>query len=122
MRKQVLKANELEGLAEYSMSNRTLTLAARVEAHRRRAAEHLKSCPLCGAINATENFECFACRWAGQFDQDAETVQCGLDELISRCPELAEALTHPPKRALEPFTTLRIWLTGLFRPHLDILV
>lgn len=57
------------------------------------AAANLKRCPLCGAVNAHQNHECFACGWHGQFDRDPETVEEGLNLLIDRCPELANATT-----------------------------
>ncbi len=62
------------------------------------AAANLKRCPLCGAVNAHQNDECFACGWYGKFDRDPETVEEGLNLLIDRCPELANTTTfRPPK-------------------------
>jgi hypothetical protein len=73
------------------MSDRSLIGTGKQDLRKRLAAQNLKSCPLCGAINAAGNKECFVCRWAGEFDEDPEVVQIGLDTLIDRCPELAEA-------------------------------
>jgi|SRR5579862_1464552 len=73
------------------MSDRLMILNGKFEVRRRLAAQNLKSCPLCGAINATSNPECFVCRWSGRFEKDPEVVQIGLDDLIDRCPELAES-------------------------------
>ncbi|MCX7798956.1 MAG: hypothetical protein N2109_01275 [Fimbriimonadales bacterium] len=58
------------------------------------AAEHLKRCPLCGALNAIPNGECFVCRWHGAFDHDAERIERSLNELVERCPELASAMSR----------------------------
>jgi hypothetical protein len=70
----------------------------RLESQRKLAALSLKRCPLCGAINAMANDECFVCRWGGQFDRDAVAVDEGLGELLKKCPELVDAmLSEPPK-------------------------
>ena len=53
------------------------------------ALANLKRCPLCGAVNAHLNHECFACGWYGKFDHDPESVEEGLQMLMDRCPELA---------------------------------
>lgn len=53
------------------------------------AIANLKRCPLCGAVNAHLNHECFACGWYGKFDHDPESVEEGLQILMDRCPELA---------------------------------
>ena len=62
---------------------------------RKRAVKDLKRCPLCGAINAHENAECFVCAWRGNFTTDPESVEQGLDELFDRCPELFDAMFEP---------------------------
>jgi hypothetical protein len=85
----------------------------RLESQRKVAAESLKKCPLCGAINAVTNSECFACTWHGEFDHDPAHVEAGLGELLIRCPELAEAMIEmPPQKS--SFVN-RIWefLKGL---------
>ncbi len=65
------------------------------------AAANLKRCPLCGAVNAHLNEECFACSWHGEFDRDPATVEEGLSLLIDRCPELANATAFSsPKLSL----------------------
>ena len=65
-------------------------MALQPRPNRQFASANLKRCPLCGAVNANRNAECFACGWYGRFDSDAETVEEGLNLLIDRCPELAE--------------------------------
>lgn len=64
---------------------------------RKLATGHLKCCPLCDAVNATANGECFVCGWHGAFDHDSEHVEQGVMELIERCPELVDAMTVRPK-------------------------
>jgi len=75
---------------------------SRLELQRRHAADTLKRCPLCGAVNALGNTECFVCTWHGGFDHDQETVEEGLGELLIRCPELVKAMEDqaPPKPTL----------------------
>lgn len=85
------------------------------------AAEHLKRCPLCGALNAVPNRECFVCRWHGAFDHDAERIGRSLNELVERCPELASAMSRPrPNGDVKPslWQRLKRWL-GL---RLDLFV
>ena len=65
-------------------------MALQPRPNRQFTSANLKRCPLCGAVNANKNSECFACGWYGRFDCDAETVEEGLNLLIDRCPELAE--------------------------------
>ena len=91
-----------------------MLLNARFEARARRAANSLKSCPLCGAINSAENSECFVCRWSGAFNEDPLVVQLGLDALIERCPELAEAFMASQKR------TISSRFRRMFKRKLDI--
>lgn len=69
---------------------------ARIATHRKHAAEALKRCPLCGAINARTNGECYVCLWHGTFDHDPARVEAGLEELLVVCPELADALIETP--------------------------
>jgi hypothetical protein len=88
------------------------------EAQKRLAAANLKSCPLCGAINAAENKECFVCRWSGQFQQDPDVVQIGLDSLIDNCPELAEAMHADRPRGWLRKLALRF--RSMFRPRIDL--
>lgn len=72
---------------------------------RRSATANLKRCPLCSALNAEENDECFVCSWSGQFDHDEDMICEALDHLIQRCPELAEEFTPAP--ALSPWERFR---------------
>ena len=85
------------------------------QTRRRLAAANLKRCPLCGAVNAHQNEDCFACGWHGKFDRDPEIVEEGLNQLIDRCPELANAASFEPvKRSL--------WdrIRALFRRRVDL--
>jgi hypothetical protein len=69
------------------------------EGQLRAMAGTLKVCPLCGAINARTNRECFVCRWAGQFVFNPKRVEEGLEALLKSCPELADAINElPPPR------------------------
>lgn len=52
----------------------------------------IKACPVCSALNAKLNRECFVCSWTGRFDEDPEAIEQGLYDLIDRCPEIAEIL------------------------------
>lgn len=72
----------------------------RMDARRRIAAESLKRCPLCNAINSIHNEECFVCTWRGEFDHDPEHVDQGLGELLVQCPELADAILETPPSPL----------------------
>jgi hypothetical protein len=69
----------------------------RDEASRRLAAENLKVCPLCGAVNAHLNSECFVCRWHGDFSQDPDDVEDGVLDLLCQCPELIDAMVAEPE-------------------------
>jgi hypothetical protein len=80
----------------------------------------LKACPLCHAINAAVNKQCFSCSWGGDFDHDLETIQSGLDDLMNRCPELKLALNFNSRTKRRGFKS---WFVSLFRPsRLDIRV
>jgi len=63
------------------------------------AIANLKRCPLCGAVNAHLNHECFACGWYGKFDHDPESVEEGLQILMDRCPELANTAPIAARRS-----------------------
>ncbi len=67
------------------------------QSRRQFASTNLKRCPLCGAVNAHQNHECFACGWYGAFDRDPDTVEEGLNLLIDRCPELANTTNFSRK-------------------------
>ncbi|HWD41165.1 MAG TPA: hypothetical protein VG944_20115 [Fimbriimonas sp.] len=104
------------------MNNSISTFGGGREARARVAAQNLKCCPLCGAINASRNRECFSCRWSGQFDQSPNSVQLGLDSLIQSCPELAEALLTQPCRKMRWFDrALGLW-RRMLRRRVDIQV
>lgn len=89
------------------MANWQESRTLRLEAQRRRAAESLMRCPLCGAINAMTNEECFVCTWHGEFDHDPHRVEAGLDELLIQCPELMDAMMEPPAPAPTRFMRFR---------------
>lgn len=82
---------------------------------RRLAIANLKRCPLCGAVNAQQNDSCFACGWHGLFDKDPEIVEEGLNQLIDRCPELANAANLEPQKQ-----NFWQWLRSLFHRRLDL--
>ena len=92
------------------MSNGQESRTHRMEAQRKRAAEALKRCPLCDAINAMSNEECFVCTWRGTFDHDPVNVEAGLGELLERCPELADAMMSPATEPIESAPVAR-WRT-----------
>jgi hypothetical protein len=94
----------------------------RMEAQRRLAADSLKCCPLCGAVNAMTNEECFVCRWHGEFDHDPYRVEEGLGELLMQCPELVDAMMDVTPPRLNRMERLRAWFRGLFRRRVDLRV
>lgn len=93
----------------------------RIDGRRKFAAENLKRCPLCGAVNAKQNAECFLCAWHGEFEYELESVEEGLEELLERCPELAELLVELPecRRPIRDFF-VNLWRRLIHRGHVDI--
>jgi hypothetical protein len=86
------------GMDGSTMREGTESRMLRLESQRKLAALSLKRCPLCGAVNAVANDECFVCRWYGEFERDPDSVDEGLGELLNNCPELIDAmLSEPPK-------------------------
>lgn len=86
---------------------------------RRFPTSGLKCCPLCGVLNAVQNASCFVCSWHGAFDHDPELIEAALVELLSRCPELADALDEPSPPVQAPISWWRrlgrsfgLWLHG----------
>lgn len=77
---------------------------------RKFATENLKRCPVCGSVNARQNYECVTCRWHGRFDTDPRAIEEGLDELLDRCPELSDSLLDRSHK-----TRKRIGLVGILR-------
>ena len=102
------------------MSNRPMSHDNLLDARAKLAAQNLKSCPLCGAINAADNPSCFACSWAGQFDQNPHVVQLGLECLIGRCPELAEEMRSYCSRVERPQDRILGFLRRMFRRTIDV--
>jgi hypothetical protein len=78
------------------MSRHNQERHGRLSGHKKQVAETLKCCPLCGAVNASINTECFKCCWHGAFDTDPKLIEAGLSELLVMCPELAEAMDEAP--------------------------
>lgn len=74
------------------MNNWTHEHDIRVETQRLISSHTLKRCPLCGAVNALTNDECFICRWHGEFDTRPAEIEQGVHQLFDRCPELAMAM------------------------------
>jgi hypothetical protein len=73
-------------------------------------------CPLCGAINSTDNDECFVCTWHGAFEHDTELVEEGLAELLEHCPELEEVILDTPSVDMVNDPSVRGFLRRLFWP------
>jgi hypothetical protein len=83
---------------------------------RRSVIDNLMRCPLCGAINAATNLECFCCTWQGTFDHEPERIQEGLADLLTYCPELEDMIgpnATAPEGTVRRFKAL---LTRLFWP------
>lgn len=118
------KGQVLPKLREIEMSERIESKTLRLDAHRRLAAESLKCCPLCGAVNAMSNAECFVCRWHGEFDHDPYHVEEGLDELLLRCPELVDAMLDTEIPQVKWHHRVVRFFQNLFRRrgHLDLRV
>jgi hypothetical protein len=95
-------------------------LLNRLEANRRLAVENLKACPLCGAVNAVQNNECFVCRWRGEFDHDSETIEEGVFALLDRCPELVDVILEAPAPRPGLLQHVRNFFGGLFRKNIDL--
>src|SRR5688500_3108379 len=91
-------------------------------AKRKLPTENLKCCPLCGVLNAKQNAECFVCRWHGDFDHSPRLIEERLEELLVRCPELADAIAEPEE--IEPtfLERVRAWFGGLLGRRLDLRV
>ena len=87
---------------------------ARIEAQMRLAIDSLKCCPLCGAVNAAQNHECFVCRWQGRFDRDPERIENGLNDLLDRCPELIEIMLETPPPARTPWERFKLFVGRIF--------
>ncbi|MBX7133387.1 MAG: hypothetical protein K1X67_12000 [Fimbriimonadaceae bacterium] len=78
-------------------------------AFRRLRIRNLKSCPVCTALNSKQNHQCFVCGWSGRFDDDPESIERGLSDLIDRCPEIAEILIEGHSRPPSLFNRVRVW-------------
>ncbi len=87
----------------------------RSEKRRRIAQSNLKRCPLCNALNARANDDCFVCGWAGRFDHDPFRIEESLIRLIYQCPELDQEIPRVPKKP----TWLQRALSRL-RRHVDV--
>ena len=51
--------------------------------------DSLKRCPLCEAVNAEASVACFVCGWAGEFERDADDLRASFEDLVAKCPEIA---------------------------------
>ena len=89
-----------------------------LETHRRLAVDNLKRCPLCGTVNAKMNCECFVCRWHGEFDNEPDSVEDGLVEVLERCPELVDCILYVPRRP-SLFDIAKDWVRSRKRRGLD---
>ena len=87
----------------------------RLEAQMRLAIDSLKCCPLCGAVNAAQNGECFVCRWHGRFDHDPERIEHGLVDLLDRCPELIDMMLEAPIPRVSRWDRVRRFFGRLFK-------
>jgi hypothetical protein len=81
----------------------------------------IKACPVCGALNAKINRECFVCSWSGRFDEDADSIERGLYDLMDRCPEIAEILFETEDRRPRFVERLRGFIAR-FRRRVDVTV
>jgi hypothetical protein len=86
----------------------------------RLAADNLKCCPVCDAVNAITNGECFVCRWSGAFEHDPARITSAVEELLVRCPELVEAMSEPAAPQPNLVTRVANWFRARFRRSLDI--
>lgn len=91
------------------MSNWTHDYDRKGETKRLISSHALKRCPLCGAVNAVTNEECFVCRWRGEFDTRPEEIEQGMNLLFERCPELALAVLDKSSSEAKRWT----WMSRL---------
>ncbi len=84
-------------------------------ATKRLLAEHLKSCPVCDALNSSDTDSCFVCGWHGSFEHDSQTIEHGLDDLLSRCPELVEAMIMEAEVKQSPWDKIKSRVLTFFR-------
>jgi hypothetical protein len=82
----------------------------------RSVIENLMRCPLCGAINAAINSECFCCSWQGEFDHEPERIKEGLADLLVSCPELNDVIDGPRPRRYGALAKMRTFFLRLFWP------
>jgi hypothetical protein len=102
------------------MKNWTNDYDLKVETRRLISSHTLKRCVLCGAVNAVSNEECFVCRWHGEFDTDPTEIECGVNQLLDRCPELAMAMIDNSVQSRKRagwFKKLAIRFAELLRRH-----
>ena len=83
------------------------------EARRRIAQSNLKRCPLCNALNARANDDCFVCGWHGRFDHDPFRIEESLIKLIYQCPEFDAPAPRPE-------TGMWTRLLAQFRRRIDL--
>lgn len=79
-------------------------------------AENLKCCPLCGAVNAMSNGECFVCGWYGAFEHEPSAIEHGVNELIARSQELDQAIENSDWIPMSQSERIRAFLRKIFWP------
>ncbi len=84
------------------------------------AVENLMRCPLCGTVNSKMNLECFVCRWHGEFDHDAWSVEEGLLDVLEQCPELIDCIVYTPRKRDSLFVRAREWINRRTRKRLNL--
>lgn len=83
----------------------------RSETRRRIAQSNLKRCPLCNALNARVNRDCFVCGWHGAFDHDPFRIEESLIRMIYHDQAVRiEADRHTGRVGL--VAMVRRWLRG----------
>ena len=90
--------------------------------NRKLAVENLMRCPLCQTVNSRLNMECFVCRWHGEFDHDAHSVQEGLLDLLEHCPEIVNSIILIPRKRESILSRAMDWFGRRGRKSLNLRV
>ncbi|HTQ10324.1 MAG TPA: hypothetical protein VMI31_09660 [Fimbriimonadaceae bacterium] len=104
------------------MKQNDLTGIESLLTNRRMAVENLMRCPLCGTVNSRLNVECFVCRWHGEFDHEARSVQEGLLDLLEQCPELVDSIVFVPRKRESILSRAIDWFGRRGRKSLNLRV
>ena len=99
-----------------------LTISFGANLRRRVALASLKACPFCGSVNANRNSECFVCRWHGEFSRDPEIIIAGIDQLVERCPELADVILQSQIWEPNRWDKFCFWISRLLKIPIDLRV